>query len=223
LKILQNNIAVLDYPDDLSEIIENIGSLESQDGPCRENIALIKQGDWVVDGGAALGDHTAAYIQRVGASGRVFAFEPHPDYFECLKYNCPQAVLFNCCLSNRTGTTKFLKNSGRNQGASMSFQTTGVDVCCMALDDLKLERLDLFKLDVEGSELHALLGATETICRCGPKIQIEYNPASVVASGSDPSVLLRWFQLCDYDTNFFMGCAKSGGEIIAYPKTKCSG
>ena len=47
----------------------------------------IPEGGVVADIGACLGDHTVAYAQMVGPTGRVYAFEPNPAALECLRYN----------------------------------------------------------------------------------------------------------------------------------------
>jgi FkbM family methyltransferase len=38
----------------------------------------------VVDGGAFIGDHTIAYLEKAGLNGLVYAFEPNRRHFECL-------------------------------------------------------------------------------------------------------------------------------------------
>ena len=43
----------------------------------------------------------------------------------------------------------------------------------MTVDSLKLDQLDLLKLDLEGHEYAGLLGARETIMRCKPFVIVE--------------------------------------------------
>jgi FkbM family methyltransferase len=47
-------------------------------------------------------------------------------------------------------------------------------VCTLAIDDLPLQRIDLIKLDIEGMEIAALLGAQRTITQCKPILIIEW-------------------------------------------------
>jgi Protein-L-isoaspartate(D-aspartate) O-methyltransferase (PCMT) len=48
---------------------------------------LTHPGDLVVDGGANIGYMTSVLAIRVGKTGRVLSFEPHPEIFSQLKRN----------------------------------------------------------------------------------------------------------------------------------------
>ena len=52
----------------------------------------------------------------------------------------------------------------------------GSEVKGTAIDTLKLERCDLIKLDLEGAEPLAILGAIDTITKFRPFLVIEFNP-----------------------------------------------
>ena len=49
----------------------------------------------------------------------------------------------------------------------------------IAIDDLKLNRVDLIKIDIEGMEIQALHGALETIERGKPLMLIEHIKTNV--------------------------------------------
>ncbi len=49
----------------------------------------------------------------------------------------------------------------------------GGDIPSVTIDSLKLPYCGLIKLDIEGAEMDALLGALDTIRRCKPVIVIE--------------------------------------------------
>ncbi len=85
------SIAVIEFDSHISSWVEEAGRL-CHDSMVHESILpLIKEGDWVVDAGAYIGDHTIAYAEKVGSRGRVIAFEINPPALECLKHN---AVLY---------------------------------------------------------------------------------------------------------------------------------
>lgn len=67
----------------------------------------------------------------------------------------------------------------------------------LTIDSLTLKRLDFLKLDVEGMELEALAGASETIQRCKPVLMIEVIK-------SDRAEIAKRLKAWSYDT-FPMG------------------
>jgi len=199
------NRAVLDGDDELSRYVSARGF--SHDGMMREAIMPhIAPGDVVVDGGAALGDHTVPYIQRVGPSGLVFAFEPHPEYFRCLRHNAPTAITIPCALWNSRNEVQINEPNGNVGGSFIS--SVGIIVGdsaqesfkarTMLLDDFGLERVAFIKLDLEGGEYFALEGMRETVARCRPKIVVEMRVAMMSRYGINPAMMLEWFVARDY-------------------------
>ena len=84
----------------LSRWIEQ-GQRLDHDTPVLEKLRpYMRPGSTVIDAGAALGDHTAYYLDCVGPEGKVIAIEPHPVMFECLQRNCPRALCLRCALGD---------------------------------------------------------------------------------------------------------------------------
>jgi tRNA G37 N-methylase Trm5 len=67
--------------------IEETGRLDHDQYLLPKIVPLIPEGGTVVDAGALYGDHTLAYAKAVGPYGEVFAFEPNPQSYTCLKKN----------------------------------------------------------------------------------------------------------------------------------------
>jgi FkbM family methyltransferase len=201
MNILSNGVATHDGDDIVNPWILERGLC--YDMMVRPSILpLIAPGDWVVDGGAAIGDHTCAYLEAVGPLGKVFAFEPGRNAFECLVYNCPSAVAINRFLYNER-TSLYLCLSRQNMGGSHTMYSQppeGVEydgpIETVVLDDYGLRRLDMLKLDIEGFEYFALLGAENTIMRCRPKIILEMNSAISARVGTSAKdiygLLSKW-------------------------------
>lgn len=133
--------------------------------------------DVVVDGGAHIG--TWANI-LAGMFGKVVAFEPSPDTFECLKFNLVRSENIEFrhqALGKEPGRVRMtlegfdkaikLKNTGAR------FTAEGGDVERITLDSLDLPALDFLKLDIEGGEVDALLGARETLLKYKPVVLFE--------------------------------------------------
>jgi FkbM family methyltransferase len=182
MRLLPTGIAVLENDSHISKWVEESGRLDHDRYALPIILQHIHEGDVVVDGGAFIGDHTRAYLDAVGHTGKVYAFEPNPEAFRCLNHNCPDSINFDLGLSDARFEQFFSLNA--NAGASYLSQGDGVSVHTMALDDLELPRLDFLKLDVEGFEVSALKGAFKTIMAYRPAMWIEVNAGALERNGS---------------------------------------
>jgi FkbM family methyltransferase len=146
---------------------------------------LLDRGELAVDVGANVGYMTSLMAARVGPSGRVLAFEPHPELFRRLTDNARgwaqapatgQIAAHNLALSNRIGTSSlytkadFDLNMGtatmqEPEGSSAGRSTSALPVELIRLDILlgESERVGVLKVDVEGHELSVFLGASELL------------------------------------------------------------
>lgn len=171
--------------------VQQAGRLDHDQNALPLILKHIKVGDVVVDGGAFIGDHTVAYAKAVGESGKVYAFEPNREAFDCLAYNTgklPQVVARTWGLSDALHDVGFVPNE--NAGAS-HFQVTGENDAGMdMLDFLRLDQCNLIKLDIEGFEVRALKGAAKTIKRCRPVLVVEVNEGALNRQGTTGAKLL---------------------------------
>jgi FkbM family methyltransferase len=106
----------------------------------------------------------------------VYTFEPHPDLFLCLVRNVPSNVIpINAVLGRTPGTAPFLARGGTGGVSCVSPAVTKdtINVARVVVDDLALDACDLIVLDIEGSELEALLGAKNTIEKFSPVLHLE--------------------------------------------------
>ncbi len=130
--------------------------------------SFLKEGDTVVDCGAHIGTLTITASKLVGERGKVFSFEAHPRTFSYLKRNlvengCDNVVLENVAIGEKEQMVNFSDyyasdlNSIEDEGKFL--------VTMKTLDTLlgDVAAIDLLKLDIEGSELPALLGGGEAI------------------------------------------------------------
>lgn len=183
-------IAVLRDDSHISRWVEIHKSLSHDGGLLPTVLTYIHPGDVVVDVGAFIGDHTFAYLQAVGKDGTVYAFEPNPDAFECLVFNCPKAKSYCMALGYQEGTVNIIPVE-KNVGAG--YTVTGIPnapIRCITLDSLKLTKLNLLKIDAEGDEFKILLGGWQTIMRCRPIMVIEVNDGHLRRQGnSEPRLL----------------------------------
>ena len=137
-------------------------------------------GDFVIDAGACYGDTALYFAHKVGAKGRVYSFEFNPSNLEIFKKN----LALNPTVENITilphplysdSKTK-VSSSGSGGGAYLSLEDKEDSVLTVSIDELveegRIERVDFIKMDIEGSELPALIGAKNTLKRFNPKLAI---------------------------------------------------
>lgn len=197
MKILPNNIAVIEHDTHISAWVEQAGRLDHDQYALPVILKHIDPGDWVVDAGAFIGDHTRAYLDRVGPDGYVVAFEINPEALECLEHNCPEAILVKGGLSDQERLIGYAQ--ALNAGSGHVVETPG-EIHLIPLDAINLERCDFIKLDIEGCELEALHGAVGTIRRCRPVMWIEVNEHALGRRGTTPEQLIEFIGSLGYTT-----------------------
>lgn len=131
-----------------------------------------KPGYVVVDAGANVGFYSLRQAPLTGASGHVYAFEPNPGAYEILKKNILQngldwvecfpfaltSVDGDCTLHADEGAT----STGRILPGKCDEEGEGIRVKGRTLDafvaEHDLDRIDILKMDTEGSEAEILKG-----------------------------------------------------------------
>lgn len=119
------------------------------------------QPEIIVDAGAYVG-YSALFFHLAYPQARIASIEPSTSNFECLLYNTrhiPHVRLYHCGLWSKPA---FLQIHDRKTG-NWGFQTIEVsedadwdvktvDVPTL-MQDLNTDRIDIFKIDIEGSEM----------------------------------------------------------------------
>ena len=204
---------------------------------------LIGPRDTVLDIGAFIGTHALAFAQKLRGSGKVYAFEPQPSFFEVLTKNIEQSAFrnitaFNAAVSDSAGrlripdidtcrTHNFAGTSilGTAPAAdSVPYHTVEVTT----IDHLVLDRCDLIKIDTEGMEINVLRGARKTIESKRPIIFAECNSLEygwpVVELLRDKNYSTYLLNATSYNpenfrgnpNNFFQDCRETG--LLLVPK-----
>lgn len=221
LKILPNNIAILDEPDLLCGWVEEAGKLCHDPGVEKHYLPYINKGDVVIDAGAAIGDHTIAYMEKCGSPDLVHAFECNPKMIECLRHNCHGAHVYPFALADFIGMVNFHEESLNAGGGYVHkiHDMLAMQVPCVMLDNFHFPKVDFIKWDIEGYETYALYGGKETIERCKPKMVVEVNNPFLVRCGSDMQMLEHVLEYLGYSVECIMGNRDEGRyEALCLPK-----
>ena len=134
----------------------------------------------VLDCGANVGFFSR--FAFTSGAGRVIAFEPSPENAACLGLNLASEIAAGKATIVKKGlwdretilafSTGNVNNPGghhivENGSGDIQVPVTSIDRVC---DEFRLSRVDYIKMDVEGAEVRALNGATDTIRKFHPRL-----------------------------------------------------
>lgn len=171
-----------------------------------------KKGNTIIDVGANIGYYTVLLADKVGKSGKVYAFEPDKVNFEILKKNIEVNNLKNVIVVNAgvgsKNETKTLYKSEENLGDHKLYETHppcghpplkkgGQNYSIkeftkiVKLDDFIKEPIDLIKIDTQGWEPEVIEGAKKIISKNKPIMFLEYSPASYQIAKLDGQKMIK--------------------------------
>lgn len=203
---------------------------------------FLKPGMTVVDVGAHAGFYTLLAARSIGSGGRVIAFEPSARERRYLRMHltlnrCRNVSIEPCALGERTGEADlfvFARSSGCNSfQPSRREQATPVRVPIRRLDDALAERgvsrVDLIKMDIEGSELSALRGAARTFAVSRPALLCEVDDKRTLPWGYRAREIVRAVE--DWDYRWYSltasglapladGAERLSGNAVALPRER---
>jgi FkbM family methyltransferase len=154
---------------------------------------VLRPGNSVIYAGAHIGIHAVDASYLVKEKGRVICFEPTPSTYTVLRKNCEDRrnmTAINMAIGKQLGTAELTELGVGLSSCNTLAGTPRVsdeilarcrphktDVQVVTIDDCLAHdesgKCDLLVLDVENSEMDALLGAAKTLARCKPAIIIE--------------------------------------------------
>lgn len=185
---------------------------------------FLKPGDCFVDVGANIGLMSVFASQCVGKTGKVVAFEAHPETYGLLKDNISLNEITNIetnafALGDENTTAFIYDNWDINRGgASLVIQneaSKGHEVQVKKLDDVLEETLQpkMIKIDVEGFELQVLKGAKQTIAAARPILIVEFSTSR--DNNYDSSELLNFIESFGfYDLFRLAGTKERKSELV---------
>ena len=180
----------------------------------KELASMVMPGDAVLDCGANVGAHACPLARRVGPDGLVIAVEPVPFLADRLEANrrlngLDNLMVVRAAVSSAAGVRPFFAPApdAWNQGAGsfhvnptpeqspISVEMTTIDAL---VRQFGLSAVRLLKLDLEGHEVDALLGAREVLRSLRPHVVFEYHPGVWSAAGRQLAEATRLLDEHDY-------------------------
>jgi len=158
-----------------------------------------------VDVGANFGWYTCLFSKFAGVSGLVVAIEPESTNLIYLNKNIIQNKITNfkifpAAVGSKRSKLPLHRGPSVNPGM-FSFvekkdnlpspQDIIVDVYTLdQLLDFTITPIRLIKMDVEGFEIDALMGASQVLKRC-EALLVEYTPNYLMSAGHDPKIFFE--------------------------------
>ena len=193
----------------------------------RHLIKIAKQGANIIDAGANVGYYSVRLGNKIGPTGRLFAFEPHPKTYFFLKNNLYINGLTHCTAENvglsNTGSHDdemwfmphqkaggFVTRDKETDLSDRGFQKANITL--QQLDDSvpKEMKFDLIKIDVEGFEPNVLYGAQNVLERSPDlHLAVELSPSGWEGQGNDPMDVFDYLK----DLGFSFRLATSDNKL----------
>lgn len=144
-----------------------------------ETLLKLRPGN-VIHAGTFFGDMLPSFSRK--CPGTVYAFEPVLESYvlarQCVEENdLSNVVLQHAALGNELSLChlRTVNHRGRHSGGLSRIAETGQIATMIRIDGLGLGDLSVLQLDVEGHEVEALRGASQTIATLQPFVLVEDN------------------------------------------------
>jgi len=151
---------------------------------------LVEPGAVFIDIGANIGRYTFPIAKLVGKDGIVIAIEPDPVSFRALirgieLNKLKNVVALNVALGDRNDSTILCQKYATatpsiiEREKCRSFVEVPMETLDNIVKKLKISRIDVVKIDVEGAEMKVLRGMVDTIRRFKPYMLVEVRSYNV--------------------------------------------
>lgn len=175
--------------------------------------AWLRPGMTFLDIGAHVGYMSLLGAAAVGPAGTVIAVEASPPNAALLRANlaanrAANVEVVEAAASDRSGRVE-LSLSPWNTGDNRAYpvpEMERVEVPAVRLDDvLGGRRVDVVKVDTQGTDHRALRGLSATLARWRPPLVVEFWPHGIRESGDDPGAVLAQYAAMCYEVRVLGG------------------
>lgn len=194
------------------------------------NITIVQAdlGDTVLDIGGCWGDTALYFAAKVGEEGMVYSFEFIPDNIKVHNINTrlnpafkKRIELIPKPVADQSGLPIYFWDNGPGSKIQLQpFEGQSGFTTTTSIDDFviknNLDQVDFIKMDIEGAELFALRGASETIKKFKPKLAI-----AIYHSMEDFINIPKWISDLDLGYELFIDhFTIHAEETICFAKPK---
>jgi FkbM family methyltransferase len=166
-----------------SEVLAQLAEIESK---YTAGSSAPRKGDVVLDCGANIGAFTREALRR--GARLVVAIEPVPENLECIRRNLKAEIAAGRVIVYPKGVwdkddvlvlNRSTKDSAEDSFVRSEDTQPGPTLALTTIDklvaELRLDRVDFIKLDIEGAEPKALLGGQQVVSRFRPRLEVEVS------------------------------------------------
>ena len=157
--------------------------LEAERDVLKLSQALVKEDSVIIDVGAYRGGYTIRFAKKA-IKGKVIAIEPNSENYKFLLLNIyynnvKNATVYKTIAYSHISKIKFFENKDVPAMSSIvTNNSNGIEIEAITLDEItkanELKKIDLIKIDVEGSEYEVLKGS-EYILKLAKYLIIEVS------------------------------------------------
>jgi FkbM family methyltransferase len=197
----------------------------------------IKRESHVLDLGANIGYYSILAALVTGPNGKVFAFEPEKNNADLLlknskENNLQNIQLCNYVVSDKDGSIDFYinpENFGDHSVAKNTYKRcyniqnefrVPIKLNSIKLDNFfsieEFRKIDLIKMDIQGSESKAIKGMESLLQEHRPVILMEYSPAHIYSAGSSPFEIFAFIENYSYIPYKIIDKGQNPCEVIPY-------
>ena len=167
----------------------------------------------VIDLGSNVGYYTIK-LSLHDKNSKIIAIEADPKNFEILTKNCKlnnldNVDLYNVAISDKNGQVELFQSDSRSGTSSIVSRIdkakNSISVKSLTLDNLlenKYHKIDWLKIDVEGSELSVLKGASNTL-KITNNIIIELHEKILKQNNQNPEQIISILEKNNYKITTF--------------------
>lgn len=199
----------------LSDHIESQVYFHNMQEGDRGQIRLLKKfwkpGITFLDIGANVGVYTVMAAKRLGHNSVIHAFEPVQRLYQRMTSNLilnayDHVITHPVAISSSTGSASIWIPKHNNLGMSSLHPSTPnleeEHIHTITLDDwvkkIGITSIDIIKMDIEGHEMQALVGAESTLTNMQPVITIELSREHLKRANSTPEEVTAFLKNYSY-------------------------